>query len=115
MNEQPHEEGQRGRVLGVVLAAVVCLLGLFVFAIGAPLYLPPVASLHGVGIDAMLVYLMVTTGTLVVIGHLVLGYFIFKFSRGAAVSPTLPGVRAQKIWSVAPAILMTLVAEGGVP
>jgi cytochrome c oxidase subunit 2 len=82
--------------------------------LGARPYLPPVASAHGQGIDVMLIYLLVTTGTLIVVGHVVLGYFIFRFSRSARVDANLPGAKAQRFWSVAPAILMTLVAEGGV-
>jgi cytochrome c oxidase subunit 2 len=100
--------------LGVALAVTVWFLGIGVFVLGARRYLPEVASEHGRGIDLMLLYLLVTTGVLIVIGHLVLGYFVFRFSRAAEVSPTLPGARAERFWSVAPAILMTLVAEGGV-
>jgi cytochrome c oxidase subunit 2 len=100
--------------LGIALAVTVWFLGIGVFVLGARRYLPEVASEHGKGIDVMLIYLLVTTGVLIVIGHLVLGYFVFRFSRVAHVSPTLPGASAQKFWSVAPAVLMTLVAEGGV-
>ena len=100
--------------LGFALAVTLWFLGIGVFVLGARRYLPEVASEHGKGIDVMLLYLLVTTGTLIVIGHLVLGYFVFRFSRTARVSPTLPGATAQRFWSVAPAILMTLLAEGGV-
>lgn len=100
--------------LGVALAVTLWFLGFGVFVLGARRYLPEVASEHGRGIDVMLIYLLVATGVLIVVGHLVLGYFVFRFSRAGQVSPTLPGARAQRFWSVAPAILMTLVAEGGV-
>lgn len=104
----------RASMLGVALAVVVWLLGIGVFLLGFPRYLPPVASQHGEGIDLMLGYLLLTTGTLIVIGHLILGYFILRFSRGRQASPSLPGAGAQRFWSVAPALLMTVVAEGGV-
>jgi cytochrome c oxidase subunit 2 len=100
--------------LGIALAITVWLLGLFVFALGARRYLPPVASAHGEGIDVMLVYLLVATGLLVVFGHAILGYFILRFSRAEQLSPNLPGHKAQRFWSVAPALLMTILAEGGV-
>jgi cytochrome c oxidase subunit II len=100
--------------LGFAVAILVWALGIGVFVLGARRYLPPVASRHGEGIDVMLVYLLVTTGILIVIGHLILGYFILRFSRAAAVSPEHPGARAQRFWSVAPALVMTFVAEGGV-
>ena len=101
-------------MLGTILAVVIWLLGIGTFVLGARRYLPEVASDHGVGIDLMLNYLLVATGVLVVIGHAVLGYFVLKFSRADDVHPELPNARAQKVWSVVPAIAMTLIAEGGV-
>jgi cytochrome c oxidase subunit 2 len=102
------------RKLGLALAITVWLLGLGVFVLGARRYLPPVASAHGAGIDVMLVYLLTATGLLIVVGHAILGYFILRFSRAEQVSPNLPGPKAQRFWSVAPALLMTILAEGGV-
>lgn len=100
--------------LGFALAITLWALGIGVFVLGARRYLPEVASVHGRGIDVMLIYLLATTGTLIVVGHLVLGYFVLRFSGAASVSPTAPGPKAVRFWSLAPAILMTLVAEGGV-
>jgi cytochrome c oxidase subunit 2 len=111
---ETRETGSHGSTLGLALALAVWLLGVFVVLLGARRYLPEVASLHGEGIDLMLAYLLVATGSLVLLGHVILGYFILRFSRGREVSPVLPGARAQRFWSVAPAILMTVVAEGGV-
>jgi cytochrome c oxidase subunit 2 len=111
------ERGERSApqsTLGIAVAVLVWLLGIGVVVLGARRYLPPVASRHGEGIDVMLVYLLATTGTLILIGHVILGYFILRFSRAAAPSSELPGGRAQRFWSVAPALLMTVVAEGGV-
>jgi len=114
VTETGDQAATRTSPLGVALAVTVWFIGIGVFILGARRYLPEVASEHGKGIDVMLIYLLVTTGTLIVIGHLVLGYFVFRFSRTARVSPTLPGVTAQRFWSIAPAILMTVLAEGGV-
>jgi cytochrome c oxidase subunit 2 len=109
------DRGRSGAsLLGTALAIVVWLLGIGVIALGARRYLPPVASQHGVGIDQMLIYLLVTTGTLVLVGHLVLGYVILRSSRAKSAHSTLPSAKAQRMWSVVPAIVMTLVAEGGV-
>lgn len=108
------ETVKKSSFLGTVLAVVVWSLGIFIVVIGARKYLPPVASQHGVGIDAMLIYLLIATGALVIIGHLVLGYFILRSSRAERVDPSLPGARAQKVWSIVPAVAMTLIAEGGV-
>ncbi|HSF17181.1 MAG TPA: cytochrome-c oxidase [Vicinamibacteria bacterium] len=111
---QANRSGPFGSSSGAILAAVIGALGVGVFLLGARRYLPPVASRHGVGIDTMLLYLLVTTGALVVVGHLILGYFVFRFSRGREVSSSLPGVRAERIWSIVPALMMTVIAEGGV-
>ena len=100
--------------LGTFLAITVWLLGIGIVILGARKYLPPVASEHGVGIDSMLIYLLFATGGLVIIGHLVLGYFIFRSSHADEVDPELPSAKAQRTWSVVPAIAMTLIAEGGV-
>lgn len=103
-----------GRGLGTFLAITVWLLGIGIVVLGAQKYLPPVASEHGVGIDAMLIYLLVATGGLVIVGHLVLGYFIFRSSHADEVDSSLPSAKAQKVWSIFPAVAMTLIAEGGV-
>jgi len=108
------ESSKPPKFVGAALAVTVWALGIGIVVLGAQKYLPPVASAHGVGIDAMLEYLLVATGGLVIIGHLVLGYFVWRTSRSSAVSPTVPGARAQKVWSVGPAVAMTLIAEGGV-
>ncbi len=114
MTEERDEGTPQQRTLGFAVAVMIWALGIGVFVLGARRYLPPVASRHGEGIDVMLIYLLVTTGSMIVIGHLILGYFILRSSRAAAVSPELPGARAQRFWSVAPALVMTFVAEGGV-
>lgn len=108
------ETMRSAKPLGVALAITVWTLGIGIVWLGAQRYLPPVASEHGVGVDRMLTYLLVATGGLVIIGHLVLGYFVLRSSQAAAVNPGLPGVRAQRFWSVVPAVAMTVIAEGGV-
>lgn len=100
--------------LGTFLAITVWFLGIGIVILGARKYLPPVASEHGVGIDAMLIYLLFATGALVIVGHVVLGYFVLRSSRAVKVDDALPSAKAQKVWSVVPAIAMTLIAEGGV-
>jgi len=110
-----HNGSQFTRSLtGVVLAVALWLLGVGVIVLGARSWLPPLASQHGAGIDRMLIYLLVCTGALVLIGHLVLGYFILRSSSLPRASTDVPSLRAQRVWSIVPAVIMTLVAEGGV-
>lgn len=100
-------------------AALFLALALWSSAIAVVVYgfrewFPPLASQHGAGIDLMLNYLLLTVGALFLVGHLVLGYFVWRFSRNDRVTHRVPGVRAERIWSVIPAVVITLVAEGGV-
>lgn len=110
MSETKSTQSLAGWILGVA----VWLLGVGVIVFGAREWLPPLASVHGAGIDRMIIYLLATTGGLILVGHVVLGYFILRFSRQDRASSDLPSPRAQRVWSIVPAIVMTLVAEGGV-
>ncbi len=108
------DTANKGSGVGTFLAITVWALGIGIVILGARKYLPPVASEHGVGIDALLLYLLVATGSLVIIGHVVLGYFILRSSRADAVDAMLPSAKAQKLWSIVPAVAMIIIAEGGV-
>ncbi len=99
---------------GLVLAAAIWLLPVVAVALGVKRWLPPLASEHGAGIDRMIQYLLVTVGGLFVVGHLTLGYFIWRFSRETHVSFRLATPKAEHRWSLIPILLMTLIAEGGV-
>ncbi|MEE9534258.1 MAG: hypothetical protein V3W06_07555, partial [Acidimicrobiia bacterium] len=72
------------------------------------------ASQHGAGIDTMMRFLLVTVGLMILAGHLVLGYFIWRGSRQQRVSLRLASPRTERLVSVTLGVLMTLVAEGGV-
>ena len=101
------------------LEALFLALAFWLFAIVAVIYgarewFPPLASQHGSGIDLMLNYLLVTVGALFLVGHLVLGYFVWRFSRQDRVTSRTPGAKAERVWSLIPVVVMTLVAEGGV-
>ena len=97
-----------------MLAFAMWLLGAAVIVFGARTWLPPLASEHGEGIDRMIIYLLVCTGALILLGHIVLGYFILRSSGRDRAITDVPTHRTQQIWSIVPAIVMTLVAEGGV-
>lgn len=99
---------------GQFLAAVMWLIPAGLIVLGAQRWLPPLASLHGIGIDRMLTYQLVTVGALFVIGHVALGYFVWRFSGARRVSFRLASASAERRWSLVPVVLMALVAEGGV-
>ncbi|MBI4463876.1 MAG: hypothetical protein HY647_04150 [Acidobacteria bacterium] len=97
-----------------LLAAVLWLIPAGIVALGARRWLPPLASEHGAGIDFMLEYLLITVGALLVVGHLALGFFIWRFARQDRVSLRLASAQTERRWSLIPVVVMTLVAEGGV-
>ncbi len=107
----PTKQSQRE---GRVLAVVVWLIGMAIVGIGSRRWLPPLASEHGAGIDSMLNYLMITVGALVLSGHLVVGWFLWRFGRGQPVSFRLASWRIERRWSLVPVVLLAVVAEGGV-
>src|SRR5262249_12828900 len=78
------------------------------------IWLPQLASEHGAGIDRMFRYLFITVGSLFIIGHLALGYFILRFSRQKQVSFRLASLKAEKRWALIPALIVALTAEGGI-
>ena len=62
-------------------------------------WLPPAASRHAEGMDAMIRYLLLTTGVVFVIGHAVLIRFIWKYGRGASTEAPRTNPRAERLWS----------------
>ncbi len=83
-------------------------------AVGSKRWLPALGSVHGAGIDRMIRYLLVVTGGLLLTGHLVLGWFIWRFSRADQVTFRLANVRTEWWWALIPVVITTLVTEGGV-
>lgn len=92
------------------------LLGtaLVVYGFASRAWLPPVASEHGHGVDRMIRYLLLTTGVLFVLGHLALGWLVWRGAR--ADSPAYRPIPRRTEWTLAlaPVLLMAIVSEGGV-
>lgn len=100
-----------------VIALVVLFLGITILTIIGFVsrdWLPEVASAHGTGVDGVISYLLLTTGAVLVIGHLVLAGFLWKYARGRAAGNPEISPRAERRWSVVPVIGMALIAEAGV-
>ena len=76
--------------------------------------IPKLASEHGAGIDLMFRYLYTTVGALFIIGHLVLAYFVWRFSRQNRISFRLASPKIEGRWSIIPAVVMAIIAEGGI-
>lgn len=74
-------------------------------------WFPPIASLHGRGVQRMLDYTLLATGGFFILGHLVLAYVVLGAGRGKA---SAPRPRTEWLVGLVPALVMALVAEGGV-
>ncbi len=77
-------------------------------------WLPALASDHGAGVDRMLHFTMITAGVMILAGHMVLGYMLWRFGGRERASTNVIDERTQRRWSLAAGALMALIAEGGV-
>ncbi|MFQ5530856.1 MAG: cytochrome c oxidase subunit II [Gemmatimonadota bacterium] len=105
------------RITLEVLALALLFLGIMLFTVigfATKNWLPPVASLHGVGVDGVITYLLITTGAILVIGHLVLIAFLWRYSRGKPTQSPRTSPQLERRWSVIPVLGMALIAEVGV-
>ncbi len=96
------------------VAIAVWITGIVVVGLGARKWMPELASDHGAGIDLMLNYILYCVGGLILIGHGILGWFLWKSAGRERVSFRMTGHRVERNWSLIPMIVMALVAEGGV-
>ena len=100
-----------GRALAIAVWTLAAVVVLFAFSRE---WLPPLASDHGAGVDRMLRFTMFTTGTLILAGHVMLGYMLWRFGGRSRASGAMPPEQTQRRWSLAAAAAMALIAEGGV-
>ena len=103
-----------GRLEALLVALSFGVVALFMAYLGARSWLPELASRHGGEIDRMLMFLLITTGGMAILGHLVLAFLIWRFSGAPKVSLRMASPRAERTWSIVIGLLMTLIAEGGV-
>lgn len=77
-------------------------------------WLPTVASVHGAGVDDVIRYLTLTTGTILIIGTIIFVVFLWKYGRGADTGSPATTQRTERRWTLVPIIGMAFVAEAGV-
>ena len=75
---------------------------------------PTVASQHGVGVDGVLEYLLLSTGAILIIGTVVFVVFLWKYGRGLPTGSPKTSRRIERRWTLVPIIGMAAVAEFGV-
>ncbi|MFQ5526945.1 MAG: cytochrome c oxidase subunit II [Thermoanaerobaculia bacterium] len=108
------DKSSQRRLEAIAVGLLFMVLSLAMVALGSRGWLPELASRHGAGVDRMLVYLLVTTGAMFLVGHFVLGVFIWRYAGGVKVRHRMASPKMERNWSIALGLLMTLVAEGGV-
>lgn len=108
--------GTRSRVS----RAAVCLVGFFaavtvltVIGFLIKSWLPPVASRHGEDVDALIHFLLVTTGVVFVLGHAVLAWMIWRYRHQEGTEYRPVSVKAEWLWVGIPAVLLVVVLEIG--
>jgi cytochrome c oxidase subunit 2 len=99
---------------GAILALLFLTIPTIAILLGVRQWFPVLASEHGAGIDLMINYLLITVGALFIAGHLILGYFVWRFSRQERVTFRLASPKLERRWALIPVVIMALVAEGGV-
>lgn len=105
----------KGSGKGHLIVLVIFFLLLMSATVGGFLvnpWRPPVASEHGKGVDAMITYLLVTTGIIFIVGHIVLCFFVLRYSKEKTYKNLL--VKSELLWSLPSVLIMIVIAEGGV-
>lgn len=97
-----------------IVAALFAVLGIGGVLYGSRVAMPSLASRHGAGIDAMLSYLLLTTGVLFAVGYCALAHFIWTGARRGRIGQRLANHRTELWISGSIGIAVTLIAEGGV-
>jgi cytochrome c oxidase subunit 2 len=77
-------------------------------------WLPPLASRHGAGIDAMLRYLLLMTGVSLFVAFTVLGWLVWSGGHRPAITARLARRRTEIAVSIVLGLAMAVIAEGGV-
>jgi cytochrome c oxidase subunit 2 len=96
------------------MAAAVLAIPVLGLWLGLRHWFPDILSTHGVGIQYMLDYTLIVTGAFFIVGHLVLAALIIRALRKPDRLTPLPTRRAERLVGIIPAVLMAVVAEGGV-
>lgn len=99
---------------GSLAALLFAGVGIAGVAYGARTWMPELASQHGVGIDAMLRYLLITVGGLFLAGNIALAVLIWSGSRRAAIGPRFASHRAELLLSIGLGLGVAAIGEGGV-
>jgi cytochrome c oxidase subunit II len=104
----------RSRLEALFVALLFAGIGTVAVWYGLRTSMPDLASRHGIGIDAMLNYLLVTTGAIFFIGYVLLGYFVWRGTRRTAIHGRLVSRRTELLISGLIGLAVAVIGEGGV-
>src|SRR5262252_5119813 len=102
------------RIEGAYVSLLFAGLGVAGVVYGSRTWLPELASRHGAGIDAMLRYLLLTTGGLFLAGYVALGLLVWRGSGRTAIGPRLATRRTEWLLSGLLGLAVAAIGEGGV-
>lgn len=102
------------RLEAILVAVLFAGVGIGFVIYGARPWEPPLASRHGAGIDAMIDFLLVATGLMFLVGHVALGFLVWRGMKRGKVTLRMATPRHEKWVSITLGLVMTFVAEGGV-
>ena len=114
MNLDQTPTSKPSSVEALIVGFLFLATGLFGVAYGARHWLPPLASKHGAGIDAMLAYLLIVVGALFFVGHLTLGLLIWRAARQPRVTHRLSTHKTEWALSGTLGLIVVLLGEVGV-
>lgn len=100
-----------------LVALIALFLGITVFTVAgfaARAWAPPVASAHGAGVDGVIRYLALSTGTVLIVGTVVLSWLLWRYGRGRPAGQPTVSRRAERWWSLTPVVIIAVLAEAGV-
>jgi heme/copper-type cytochrome/quinol oxidase subunit 2 len=96
-----------------VLALAVLFVAITVFTVVgfAHDWKPPVASEEGVRVDSLIRYLLLATGTVLVVGAAAMVGFLWRYGRGATSPAPRSDPRLERWWSLVPVLGMAVIAD----
>jgi cytochrome c oxidase subunit II len=112
MNNRPSQI--RGGLEVWLVALVFLAFGIGIVLYGRRDWLPLLASEHGAGVDAMLNYLLVATGSMLLVAFTTLAWIVWSGGRRDLITQRSAGRRTEAVLSLSFGLLMAAVAEVGV-
>jgi cytochrome c oxidase subunit 2 len=104
----------RSRLEALFVALLFAGLGIAGVIWGGRTTMPELASRHGAGIDAMLKYLLATTGGIFLIGYVLLGYLVWRGTRRDTIQARTVSRRTELLISGLIGLAVGVIGEGGV-